>query len=341
MIDTRFHHCTGPMSLSVLLEKAGHKGMEGADRAGISIAGASGLEAGGKDTITFAASAAYRKQLGQTAAGVVIVSPELAPFVSSTSLALVTSDPYGAFIDVLNVLYPNDTLSVAKATASASGPDPRVEDGAVIGRGAIVSSGAEIGAGTVISANAVIGAGVTIGRNCVIGAGVVIECAHVGNDVVIQSGATVGAEGFGFQMGRLGHKKIPQLGRVIIQDRVEIGANTTIDRGTLDDTVIGEGTKIDNLVQIGHNCRIGRNCIISGMVGLSGSTVLEDGVVMGGGSASAGHLTLGAGTIVYARSGISGSFPPGSTIAGLPAQDAKLWKREVAILRRLVKGDRK
>lgn len=340
MIDTRFHPSIEPMPLSVLLERAGHGAVVIPGHEDIVIAGASGLEAASPDTITFAASKAYRSHLSQTEAGVVFVNDEMAPHVPANSAALSVADPYGAFIDVLNVLYPADTAFVARATASESVPDPRIEEGALVGRGAVVASGAEIGSGTIIGANAVIGAGVTIGRNCVIGAGVVIECAHIGNDVVIQAGATIGAEGFGFQMGRAGHKKIPQLGRVIIQDRVEIGANTTVDRGTLDDTVIGEGSKIDNLVQIGHNCRIGRNCVISGMVGLSGSTILEDGVTMGGGSASAGHLTIGAGSVVYARSGLSSGFPPGSVVAGLPAQDAKLWRREVAILRRMVKGNR-
>lgn len=340
MVDTRFHPSSEPMPLSVLLQRAGHGAAVIPGHENIVISEASGLETASRGAVTFAASKAYRTQLLQTEAGVVFVNDEMAPHVPSEATTLLVADPYGVFIDVLNVLYPDDTAFVATATASDFDSEPLIEDGAVIGRGAVIAARAEIGSGTVIGANAVIGAGVTIGRNCVIGAGVVIECAHIGNNVVIQAGATIGAEGFGFQMGRAGHKKIPQLGRVIIQDGVEIGANTTVDRGTLDDTVIGEGSKIDNLVQIGHNCRIGRHCVISGMVGLSGSTILEDGVTMGGGSASAGHLTIGTGSIVYARSGLSNSIPPGSVVAGLPAQDAKLWRREVAILRRMVKGNR-
>ncbi len=341
MIDTRFHHCTGPLPLSQLCELSGHSGLLDQVSAPVAIEGADELDSAGRAAISFAASETYRKRLSNTEAAAVIVSSALADAVPATTAKLVAEDPYGVFIDFLNVLYPDDTFAVAASTATKSGAEPKLETNVIVGQGAVLGAGSEIGAGSVIGANAVIGAGVTIGRNCVIGAGVIIECAYLGNGVVLQPGVTIGAEGFGFQMGRQGHKKIPQLGRVIIQDRVEIGANTTIDRGTLGDTTIGEGTKIDNLVQIGHNCRIGRNCVISGMVGLSGSTVLEDGVVMGGGSASAGHLTLGAGTMVYARSGISGSFPAGSVIAGIPAQDAKLWKREVAMLRRMVKGDRK
>lgn len=340
MIDSRFHPSIEPIALSVLLERAGHAALFNPGQADLVIAGASGLETASPETISFAGSKSYRAQLSQSEAGVVIVNEEVAGFAPGNAIVLSSNDPYGVFIDVLNILYPGDTAFVTRATGRDPAVAPKIEDGAFIGRGAVIAPGAEVGSGSVIGANAVIGAGVTIGRNCVIGAGVVIECAHLGNDVVIQAGATIGAEGFGFQMGRSGHKKIPQLGRVIIQDRVEIGANSTVDRGTLDDTVIGEGSKIDNLVQIGHNCRIGRNCVISGMVGLSGSTVLEDGVTMGGGSASAGHLTIGAGSVVYARSGLSNSIPPGSVVAGLPAQDAKLWRREVAILRRMVKGNR-
>lgn len=338
MIDSRFHPSIEPTPLSVLLERAGHSALFPQESSDPVISGASGLETADSRTISFAGSKAYRAQLEKSDASVLLVSADLAPFAPANAIVLTSADPYGVFIDILNVLYPRDTAYVIRSTGAEPDMEPKIEDGAFIGRGAVVASGAEIGAGTIIGANAVIGAGVTLGRNCVIGAGVVIECAHIGNDVVIQAGASIGAEGFGFQMGRQSHKKIPQLGRVIIQDRVEIGANTTVDRGTLDDTVIGEGSKIDNLVQVGHNCRIGRNCVISGMVGLSGSTVLEDGVTMGGGSATAGHLTIGAGSVVYARSGLSNSFPPGSVIAGLPAQDAKMWRREVAILRRMVKG---
>lgn len=340
MIDTRFHLCIGPLALSQLCERAGHGGLVSAGMDACRIEGASDLDDAAEGSISLAASETYRKRLSTTRATAVIVSSSLADAVSEGTVALVADDPYGVFIDLLNVLYPNDTFNVAANGARTDGIDPKIETGALIGKGAVLGAGCEIGSGTVIGANAVIGAGVTVGRDCVIGASAVVECAHLGNGVVLQPGVIIGAEGFGFQMGRLGHKKIPQLGRVIIQDRVEIGANSTLDRGTLGDTTIGEGSKIDNLVQVGHNCRIGRNCVISGMSGLAGSTVLEDGVVMGANAGASGHLTIGAGAVVMARSGITHDIPPGATVGGAPAQDVRLWKREIAAIRRLAKGDR-
>lgn len=340
MIDTRFHHCIGPLALSQLCERAGHAGLAGPDADRRQIEGASDLDGAGEGSISFAASQGYRKRLSMTRAAAVVISAELADAVPAGTVALVAQDPYAVFIDILNVLYPNDTFNVAANSARSEGPAPRIEEGALIGTGAVLGPGCEIGSDTVIGANAVIGAGVTVGRDCVIGAGAIVECAHLGNGVVLQPGVTIGAEGFGFQMGREGHKKIPQLGRVIIQDRVEIGANSTVDRGTLSDTTIGEGSKIDNLVQVGHNCRIGRNCVISGMSGLAGSTVLEDGVVMGANSGARGHLTIGAGTVVLARAGVTHDIPPGMTVGGAPAQDVRMWKREIAAIRRLAKGDK-
>ncbi|WP_196258287.1 UDP-3-O-(3-hydroxymyristoyl)glucosamine N-acyltransferase [Pelagibacterium limicola] len=340
MIDTRFHHCIDPLPLALLCEKAGHAGLLETRAGEILVHGASDLDDASEASVSFAASEAYRGRLGRTVAAAVVVKEGLVDAVPAGTVPIVAADPYGVFVDILNVLYPDDTARVAAGTAIQSVRKPMVEEGVVIGTGAVLGAGSEIGSGTIIGANTVVGAGVTIGRDCVIGAGVVIECAHLGNGVVLQPGVTIGAEGFGFQMGRDIHKKIPQLGRVIIQDRVEIGANTTVDRGTLGDTTIGEGTKIDNLVQVGHNCRIGRNCVISGMCGLSGSTILEDGVVMGGGAGTAGHLTIGARTVVMARSGVTHDIAPGSTVGGAPAQDVRMWKREIAAIRRLAKGDK-
>lgn len=339
MIDPRFHKCTGPYRLSDLLATAGHGGLTITGEPDQLVEGASDLSDAGATSISFAASRSYAEQLGQSGAGVVLVTADLTEAVASGATSVVCDDPYSVFIDVLNVLYPDDSAAVLRASA-ATEPAPLIEPGVVIGPGVAIGPGAEIGAGTVIGPNACIGAGVAIGRNSIIGANVVIECAYLGNEVVLQPGVVIGAEGFGFQLRADRHRKIPQLGRVIIQDRVELGANTTVDRGTLGDTVIGEGSKIDNLVQIGHNCRIGRNCVISGMCGLSGSTILEDGVVMGGNVGSAGHLRIGANSRILARSGITHSFPPGSNIAGAPAQDVRMWKREVAAIRRLAKGDK-
>ena len=339
MIDTRFHDCIGPVPLKELLASAGHAALADGLASDLTLDGASDLADATVSSISFAGSRAYADNLPRIGAGAVLVTPDLADAVAVGAIAIVCDNPYDVFVDLLNVLYPDDSAAVIRAATRAE-PAPMIEPGVVLGAGVAIGAGAEIGSGTVIGANASIGAGVAIGRNCIIGPNVSIQCAYIGNDVVLQPGVVIGAEGFGFQLRADRHRKIPQLGRVIIQDRVEIGANTTVDRGTLGDTVIGEGSKIDNLVQIGHNCRIGRNCVISGMCGLSGSTILEDGVVMGGNAGSAGHLRIGANSRVLARSGITHSFPAGSNIAGAPAQDVRMWKREIAAVRRLSKGDK-
>jgi UDP-3-O-[3-hydroxymyristoyl] glucosamine N-acyltransferase len=213
-----------------------------------------------------------------------------------------------------------------------------IESDVRIGANVVIGPNVEIGRGTVIGPNTVIGAGVCIGRNCTIASNCTIECAYLGNGVVLHPGVRIGAEGFGWLDQGRSNRKIPQLGRVILQDRVEIGANSTVDRGALGDTVIGEGTKIDNLVQIGHNCHIGRNCLIAATAALGGSTTVEDSVLMAGGAGSTGHETIGARSIVYARAVITKDVAPGSRVGGYPAQDQLQWKREQAAIRRLARG---
>ena len=215
-------------------------------------------------------------------------------------------------------------------------PTAKLEDGVEVEAMAVIGADVEIGSGTRIGPGAVIGPGVRIGRDCVIAGGATIQVALVGNNVIIHNGARIGQDGFGYAPGPRGMLKIVQIGRVIIQDHVEIGANTTIDRGTMDDTVIGEGTKIDNLVQIGHNVVVGRHCIIVSQVGIAGSTTLEDFVVLGGQVGLAGHLTVGMGAQVAAQSGVAGDVPRGAKYGGSPAQPALNWARESAMLKSML-----
>ena len=341
MIDPRFHDRIGALPFAELAQRAGHPALAVGEAADVTIGTVADLSDAAPDALSFIAKSHYRDALAETRAGIVLADSKLDIKAPDGVQVIRCPDPYDAFIDMIEVLFPNATRSVAARSAMPANVDSYLlEDGVILGRGVVIGQGAEIGRDTIIGPNAVIGAGVAIGRNCVIGAGCVIECAYLGNGVVLQPGVVLGGEGFGFKLGAKGHKKIPQLGRVIIQDGVELGANTAVDRGTLVDTVIGEGTKIDNLVQIGHNCRIGRNCVISGTSALAGSTVLEDGVIMGGGVKTSGHLTLGAGTVVLGGSGIIRSFPAGSNIAGTPAQDTRTAMREIAALRRLAKGEK-
>ncbi len=240
------------------------------------------------------------------------------------------------------VISTGETLrpgSVFGHTGVAAGafvhPQARLEDEVTVDPGAVVGPGAEIGAGTVIAAGAVIGPGVRIGRDCAIGAGATLLHALLGNRVIVHPGARIGQDGFGYLSGAKGHMKVPQIGRVMLQDDVEIGAGTTIDRGGIRDTVIGEGTKIDNLVQIAHNVVIGRHCIVVSQTGIAGSATLGDYVVLGGQVGVIGHVTIGTGSQIAATSNVKHDVPPGVQWGGSPAKPMREWFREVMAVQRL------
>lgn len=341
MVDTRFHVSAGPASLGALLGALrGSVGLDDA-AAGLLIEGADELTTAGPGQVALAAHKSYAEELRVTSAGVVIVTAELRDAVPASSVPVVAERPHDVFAELLDRLYPASTRGGIGGLANGAASAPLLEDGVVIGPNVVIGAGVEIGRNTVIGANTVIGPGVAIGRNSTIASNCTVDCAYLGNNVVIHAGVRIGTEGFGWLDFGKSNRKIPQLGRVIIQDDVEIGANSTIDRGALGDTVIGQGTKIDNLVQIGHNCRLGRYCLIAGQSGLSGSTILEDGVLFGGGAASSGHITIGAGSVVRARAGVMSNWPAGSDIAGAPAQNIRDFWREMATLRRLSKGEKR
>lgn len=340
MVDTRFHPNAGPFPLNTMLVAIGAERAADERAESLTVVGAAELDTATPGDVALAAHNDYRDALRATGAGVVVVSQALLDDVPPTAVAVVAKAPQALFSDLLQLLYPGNTRAVFKAGFGGNA-EAFLEDDVVLGPNVVLGPGVEIGQGTVIGANTVIGTGVTIGRNCLIAANVTIDCAHIGNNVVLHSGVRIGTEGFGWTDFGRKNSKVPQLGRVIVQDHVEIGANSTIDRGALGDTVIGEHTKIDNLVQIGHNCRIGRACLIAGTSGLAGSTVLGDGVLMGGGVGTAGHLTIGAGSVVHGRAAVTKDWAPGSKLAGAPAQDIRDFWKEIATVRRLTKGDQR
>lgn len=286
--------------------------------------------------VCYMLSRRHREELETCQAAAIICDKALAPLIPASIPILLTQQPHTAFAVAGNLLHPealrpSPVLSETSVSDKAAvDPTARLEPGVEVEPFAVIGAGVEIGSGTRIGAGAVIGAGVRIGRDCTISAGASILCALVGNNVIIHPGARIGQDGFGFAPGPRGMIKIVQIGRVIIQDNVEIGAGTTIDRGAMDDTVIGEGTKLDNQIQIGHNVRIGRHCGIASQVGIAGSTKIGDGVLIGGASAINGHITIGSGVQIAAMSGVASDIPPGEKYGGIPARPMRDFLRDIA-----------
>lgn len=314
---------------------------------GALIKGASPIETATAGHISFIDNPKYLKYLENTKASAVFCAEKHVEQLPLGTVGLVHDAPYKAYGQAIRLLYPTamrpqpilgeDGIS----NKAIIGKDATLEDDVTIEAGAIIGASAAIGSGSVILAGAVIGSNVQIGRNTTVGANATIVNAYVGDDVIIHNGVQIGQDGFGFAMGAGGHHKVPQIGRVIIQDKVEIGANSTIDRGANRDTVIGEGSKIDNLVQIGHNATIGRHCVIVGLAGISGSATLGDYVVVAGQAGIVGHTTIGDGAQVGGGSGVHGDVAPGEKVMGYPAITASKWMREAAKTMLADKRDRK
>jgi UDP-3-O-[3-hydroxymyristoyl] glucosamine N-acyltransferase len=304
------------------------------------------LDAARACDISFLDNPKYLGELATTRAGACLLAPRFAAAAPDRLFVLVTAEPYRAFVVVARALFPTALRpsSLFGASGRAAGAhvhsSARLEAGVTIDPLAVVGPGAEIGAGTLIAAGAVIGPRVAIGRDCAIGAGASVLHALIGDRVIVHPGARIGQDGFGYLPSPQGHLKIPQSRRVIVQDDVEIGANVTIDRGSTRDTIIGEGTKIDNLVQIAHNVTIGRHCLIAGQVGISGSVQVGDFVMLGGKVGIADHVTIGAGASLGAQSGVMADVPPGARWIGSPAQPVRDFMKGVAVLRRLARGKR-
>ena len=302
------------------------------------------LHAARDGDLSFLDNTKYLQAFLETKASVVLIAKKFADRVPENVTAIVVQTPYAAYAEVVGRLIP----AALKARAEFAGaqstahvhPDARLEEGVRIEPGAVVGPDAQIGMGTLIGANAVIGRSVSIGRECVVGSGATITHALIGDRVIIHPGVRMGQDGFGFALGPSGHKKVPQIGRVILQDDVEVGANSTIDRGANHDTVVGEGTKIDNLVQIGHNVKIGRHCIIVAQTGISGSAELGDFVLCGGKSGINGHVKIGDAAQIAGTSNVADDVPPGERWAGTPAKPLRDYMREVMALRKLAISDK-
>jgi UDP-3-O-[3-hydroxymyristoyl] glucosamine N-acyltransferase len=337
-----FFERTPPVRLGVLVGKVGARLGPGGD-GDLLINDVRPLGEAGAGHLTFVDNRKYLAQLGATRASACLVAPAFAERMPKGTAALIADAPYRGFALALQLFYPD--AMVSKAAAAGPGeplvhPSAKLEEDVRVEPGAVVGREAQIGRGTVIAAGAVIGYRVTVGRGSYVGPGASVVHALIGDRVVLHAGVRIGQDGFGFAMGPKGHVKVPQIGRVIVQDDVEIGANSCIDRGALKDTVIGEGTKIDNLVQIGHNVVIGRHCVIVAQTGISGSSELGDFVVMGGQSGLVGHIKVGTGAQIAGSSHVKDDVPAGARVGGTPAVPVGEWARQIAAVKRLGKRGR-
>src|SRR4029079_7886172 len=314
-------------------------------RGGHAIRGLASLDEAGPMHLTFFDNLKYADQLAATRGGACLFSPRFEARVPAHVAVLRAPQPFRAFVQIArewhgDALRPQSWLDNDGIPASAIiDPTARLEDGVIVDPLAVIGPRVEIGAGTVIGAGAVIGAEVRIGRACNVGARTAIQFALIGNNVLIHPGCSIGQDGYGFIFfGPEGHLKVPQTGRVLIQNNVEVGAGTTIDRGSLRDTVIGEGTKIDNQVQIGHNVTIGRHCLLAAQIGLAGSLTLGDNVALGAKVGINNHVKIGDGAQVTAMSGVKDDIPPNGRWGGFFAKPTKQWFREIVAVERLVQG---
>ena len=290
----------------------------------------------GASDLTFLAAARYAPLLAERSPGVLLVTPELAATPGTPKSVVVVDKPMEVLLGILPRLYQPHGRTPGVHQTSSLGRGVKLGRNVSVGPYAVLHENAVVGDGTVIDAHVVVGSGVSIGADCHLFPHVTLYAGStLGNRVIAHAGVRIGGDGYGYVFANGAHQKIPHVGRCIIHDDVEIGANTTIDRGSIDDTVIGAGTKIDNLVQIGHNCRVGKLCLIMSQVGLAGSTRVGDGVIIAGQAGTRGHMEIGDRAQIAGQAGVFGDVPAGETWSGYPARPHRESLRATAALFKL------
>ena len=337
MADPRFFECAGPFSASAIAALIDGQCTGEADAIFSDI---SSLELAQPDMVSFFTNPKLAEQLAASKAGAVLISEKNRALCPPQTQAIICDDPYRAMAIMAQAFYPLTAQSRPMPGEGQDGamlhPTARLGENVTIELGAMIGRHAEIGDNCVIGAGAMIGHGVVLGHDCVIGPQATIGYSLLGNRVIVQAGARLGTDGFGFAPGSQ-HVKIPQLGRLIVQSDVEIGANATLDRGAVGDTIIGEGTKIDNLVHIAHNVEIGRHCFLAAHSAVAGSSKIGDYVQMGGFAGVVGHIEVGAHSVIGAHSLATKSLPEKSSVSCAPARPRSELYRDQAFLSKLRK----
>nr|B0SZ11.1 RecName: Full=UDP-3-O-acylglucosamine N-acyltransferase [Caulobacter sp. K31] len=333
MPDPRFFEDLGPATLAELASLSGARLADPATGHQL-VSHVAPLESAGPGAVTFLSDPKRLADLAGLSGAVCFLRPEHAADAPPGCALLLTNHPQASWAAAAHRLHASRRHDGAQPVH----PDCELEEGVLLAPGVVIGQGARIGRGTQVGPGVVIGPGVAVGRDCRIGANAVIGFALVGDRVSIHAGAVIGEAGFGAAGGPTGVVDLPQLGRVVLQDGVTIGANSCVDRGAFGDTTIGENSKIDNLVHVAHNVRLGRNCVAAAFTGISGSTVVGDGVAFGGKAGVADHLTIGAGANIGAAASVFKSVPAGETWTGFPARPLKRWLRETAWLSRKAGG---
>jgi len=337
MVDTRFFHSAGPIRLNEIASLTGATAAS-ADGERIFL-GVAPLDRAGAGDISFLDNVKYVEAFAQSKAGACFVRPHYAGRAPATMALLVTDDPYYAYALTAQRFYPQPEFAPGISPQATIAKTATLGKGVRVDKGAVIGENVNIGERCRIGANTVIDDGVEIGDDCRIGALCTLSHAILGQRVLLHRGIHIGQDGFGFAPGKKGAVKVPQLGRVTIGNDVEIGSGTCIDRGAGPDTVIGAGSKIDNLVQIGHNVQLGLGVIIAAQCGIAGSTHIGNGVMLGGQVGISGHLNIGAGAKLAARSGVMTNIPPGAAYGGAPAVPIKDWHRQTVTLAKLAKKE--